>query len=67
MISHDTVDIVIIEDDPVIRDWLATVINSSPGFSCVGQYGDGDAALARLTEASPDVVLMDLYQLHAER
>lgn len=54
------IDIVIIEDDPVIREWLASVISSSPGFACVGRYGDVETALARMDEDPPDIVLMDI-------
>jgi len=54
------VNIVIVEDDPVIRNWLASIIGSSKGFTCRGQYGDLESALAGLSLQPPDIVLMDI-------
>ena len=36
------------------------LLNGSPGFTCVAAYGNGEDAVARLPEANPDVVLMDI-------
>lgn len=52
--------VVIVEDDPVICHWLASVLDSSDGFVCVGQYGDCETALARSSKNPPDLVLMDI-------
>ncbi|MBX2993136.1 MAG: response regulator transcription factor [Bacteroidetes bacterium] len=58
--NKSTVRVAIIEDDPVIRNWLASVLDSSDEFACVGQYGDCETALARNVKTPPDLVLMDI-------
>lgn len=50
----------IVEDDPVIRAGWVKIINRSPGYRCVSDYGSAEAALAGLIKAPPDFVLMDI-------
>jgi DNA-binding NarL/FixJ family response regulator len=50
----------IVEDNEQLRATLARVINRAEGFQCVGQHGSAEAALERLPEEKPDVVLMDI-------
>ncbi len=52
--------VAIVEDEDEIRESLEIIINSAPGFKCAGVYGDCETALPALTEALPDVVLMDI-------
>jgi DNA-binding NarL/FixJ family response regulator len=52
--------IVIVEDDNLIRDGFALLINSTYGFSIVNTYSNCEDALKRLQEDAPDVVLMDI-------
>jgi DNA-binding NarL/FixJ family response regulator len=39
---------------------LTIIINSAPGFACVGSYVDCETALAKLEDDLPEVVLMDI-------
>jgi DNA-binding NarL/FixJ family response regulator len=55
-----SVKILVVEDDPVIREWLASVINSSPGFVCTGGCEDAETALDEVRARTPDLVLMDI-------
>ncbi len=52
--------IAIVEDEDDIRESLAIIINSAPGFACVGSYADCETALASLEDDLPEVVLMDI-------
>ena len=52
--------VTIVEDDADIRKALATLLDESQGFRCVGTHGDCESALAALEEEKPDVVLMDI-------
>jgi DNA-binding NarL/FixJ family response regulator len=54
------VRILVVEDDPVIREWLASVINASPGFVCTGECEDAETALEEVRSRPPDIVLMDI-------
>ena len=52
--------VALVEDEDEIRESLAIIINSAPGFKCVGGYADCETALQRLEEDVPEVVLMDI-------
>lgn len=50
----------IVDDDAKLRQSIATFINGSPGFKCIGRHGSAEAALQDLPAEKPDVVLMDI-------
>ena len=58
--SDDPIKVALVEDDPIIRDSLRVLIDGSYGFVCVCACPSAEDALARLPEASSDVVLMDI-------
>lgn len=49
-----------IEDQTIIREGLAAMIDATYGLKCVGRYGSVEEALAGLPRSEPDVVLTDL-------
>jgi DNA-binding NarL/FixJ family response regulator len=51
----------IVEDDGSVRENLALLIDSAPGFSCVAACVSAEDALKRFSESPPDVVLMDIH------
>ena len=55
-----TINVAIIEDQRAIREGLAWLIDSTPGFHCAGSFASMEAALAKIDAALPDVVLMDI-------
>lgn len=52
--------VVIVEDDPGIREMLARVIRRSDTLELVAEYADGESALAGVTLLKPRVVVMDI-------
>jgi DNA-binding NarL/FixJ family response regulator len=54
------VRILIADDQRVVREGLAIVVDGFPGAEVVGLAGDGAEALELMASARPDVVLMDL-------
>jgi DNA-binding NarL/FixJ family response regulator len=54
--------VAIIEDQRKFREYLAALINGSPGFRCAGSFRSMEEALARMPAGSelPDVVLVDI-------
>lgn len=52
--------VVIVDDQRVIREGLATIVGGFPDADVVGLAGDGVEALDLVAEEAPDVVLMDL-------
>jgi DNA-binding NarL/FixJ family response regulator len=54
------ISVAIVEDNKTIREGLATLINSTPGFACRYAYGDCESFLSELEDSTADVVLMDI-------
>jgi DNA-binding NarL/FixJ family response regulator len=52
--------VALVEDDDVIRESLAILINGASGYRCVAACPTAEIALEKLPEAKPDVVLMDI-------
>lgn len=52
----------IVDDQAMVRESFAGLLNAQPGLDVVGQAGDGAGALAGIAalESPPDVVLMDI-------
>jgi len=50
----------LVEDDQQVREGLALLIGSSPGFACVAACASAEVALQRFPKTKPDVVLMDI-------
>jgi DNA-binding NarL/FixJ family response regulator len=60
------ISVVIADDHPLIRQGLATVLNSQSGIAVVGEAGDGEEAVRQVKGLKPDVVIMDLHMPHME-
>jgi DNA-binding NarL/FixJ family response regulator len=58
--SDRPVRVLLVDDQALFREALATLLDVSAGVEVVGEAGDGDEALRRTAEVNPDVVLMDL-------
>lgn len=56
----ESIRILIVDDHPVVRDGLATMLATQPDFEIVGEASTGLEALAKAAQLRPDVVLMDL-------
>lgn len=53
--------LLLVDDEQAVRRGLRMRLTMEPDFAVVGEAGDGQAALAAVTDVQPDVVLMDLY------
>ncbi len=71
------IDILIVDDHPIIRDGLRTGLSQEPDLRVVGEAQDANEAMTRARDTKPDLVLLDLSlpgkngfevlkQLHAE-
>jgi len=58
--SSNSTDILIIDDHPVVRAGLKSMLNMHPGLIVVGDVGTASEALAFVKGKRPDVVLLDL-------
>jgi DNA-binding NarL/FixJ family response regulator len=54
------VKILLADDHPLIRSGISHLLQSYADFLIVGEAGDGEEAIAKIKELSPDVVIMDI-------
>jgi DNA-binding NarL/FixJ family response regulator len=54
------VRVLVVDDSAPFRVAARGVLRRVPGFTLVGEAESGEEALARVTELSPDLVLMDI-------
>ena len=59
--SRMSIRVAIVEDDRLVRENLAVLIDAAPGFRCVATCPSAEDALNRLPGIAPDVVLMDIH------
>jgi DNA-binding NarL/FixJ family response regulator len=52
--------ILIVDDHPVVRTGLTSMLDTQAGFEVVGAASNGEEALALISRSTPDVLLMDL-------
>jgi DNA-binding NarL/FixJ family response regulator len=55
-----TINVVVVDDQDMVRAGFAALLNAQPDIAVVGQAADGAAALTVCAETAPDVVLMDV-------
>ncbi|MDD5313054.1 MAG: response regulator transcription factor [Dehalococcoidia bacterium] len=56
----DVIKIVIVDDHPVVREGISSMLKKEPDFKIVGEASNGLEAVEKVRELAPDVVLMDL-------
>jgi DNA-binding NarL/FixJ family response regulator len=52
--------VVIIEDQTAVREMIAHVVESDPGFNVIAQAGDGESGFEICRREQPDLVILDL-------
>jgi DNA-binding NarL/FixJ family response regulator len=56
----EPIRLLIVDDDPMVRAGLLSMLGGTPELLIVGEAADGAAAIAAVAEHRPDVVLMDI-------
>ncbi len=56
--------IFIVDDHPLVREWLGSLLRLQPDLEVCGEAGDPVHALAAMTAAPPDVAVVDLSLEH---
>ena len=54
------VDVLLVDDQELVRSGLRRILRRKDGFSIVGECADGDEVPREVLRCSPDVVVMDL-------
>jgi len=58
--GHAPLRVAIVEDDRVLRQALAALIDGTPGFRCRDAWGSVESALEGMPTEQPDVLLLDI-------
>jgi two-component system NarL family response regulator len=59
--NESDIKILLVDDHPLIRRGLGSVIQETPGMRVVGEAMDGMQGIKRARDLSPDLVLMDIF------
>jgi NarL family two-component system response regulator LiaR len=60
MTEENPIKVMIVDDHPIVRDGLKTMLLTAGDMVLIAVAGDGREALARCQESLPDVILMDV-------
>jgi DNA-binding NarL/FixJ family response regulator len=58
--AGDTISVLLVDDQPLLRKGFRMVLEEEPGIVVVGEASDGVAALELVARRHPDVVVMDV-------
>ena len=58
--SESRVRVLIVDDHAIVRKGIRALLSEADGFEVVGEAENGQEAVLRAQESSPDVILMDL-------
>ena len=60
-ITPSRIRILVVEDSPVVCEFLTHILNLVPNFQVVGVAHDGEHAVAMAKECGPDIITMDIH------
>ena len=60
MLDAPNIRVLIVDDHPLFRDGLRTMLDSSPDTELVGEASSGAEAVSMATDLQPDLVVMDV-------
>ncbi len=58
--NGEKIKVMVVDDHPLMRVGVASIVNASSDMSVVAQTGTGEEAVALFQKHKPDVTLMDL-------
>lgn len=59
-IATDTIRVLCVDDHPLVRKGIASILGNEPDMKLVAEAGNGQDAIAAFKAHEPDVTLMDL-------
>jgi len=59
--SSELIRVLIVEDSPVMREFLINILSSDPEIQVIGTARDGKEALEAVERTKPDVITMDIH------
>ncbi len=60
MTDHHPIKVLIVDDHPLVRQGLYSVLSAASDVAVTGETGDGRTAVKLAAELQPDVIIMDL-------
>ena len=61
MSRHESLTVILADDHVVVRSGLRVLLDAEPSIDVVAEAGNVSAAVAAVTEHSPDVLVLDLH------
>jgi two-component system chemotaxis response regulator CheB len=55
------IKVLIVEDSPVVREFLVHILGADPAIEVIGTADDGEEALEAVARKRPDVITMDIH------
>lgn len=55
------IKVLVVEDSPVVREFLMHILDSEPGINVIGTANNGEEALETLKHKKPDIITMDIH------
>ncbi len=56
----ETIKVIIVEDDDLIRDGIANILDDQLGYQCSGSFPSGELMLENVKSINPRIILMDI-------
>ena len=60
MSTKPSIRVLLVDDHPLFRKGIASLLSSEPGFEVLGEASDGQEAIEKARDLMPDVILMDI-------
>ena len=64
--TQETIRVLLVDDQPLLRTGLATILSTEPGLEVVGEASNGREAIEQVEVLDPDVVCMDVQMPHMD-
>lgn len=55
------IKVLVVEDSPVVREFLVHILGSDPGIRVVGSASNGEEAIDAVKHYRPDIITMDIH------